>query len=620
VTLVKTVKLDFGGESKEFPLGVSILLYGSVASGKTTFSLTLAREFLKNSLPCVWVCLDESPQSVREKMEYFQIDYRQLQEKNLLRFIDIYTEQITGKPLHDPYIISCTSAFNLNEINRALMSGLAEVSGQGIVVFDSVSSLLLYNRSGTAEEFLKVHMSRITSAGFSGFFILQRDLHDQRTEETLKMMSDAVLEFGFEKDVRKIGIIKLPLGSSGEWIASSLFAWQQPPGITSSKPSGARKYMDSGGYLEEFKEGLVEGLKEGLSGIKIDSSAKLGGEIKEGLVAGLKESLSKMNLEAQERRESETDYDSQREPPMLSETQGGAQVTAGQQNLSGGQAQRGGQSAHQRREAVQRMDSGSTSSRGMVPVPTVQHIDKQIIVTELAGLPDKIGDQIKDLLNEQLKLRESINEKEEQTKESRKRLNILENKETQTRYEVKEIEQHNESVKNAIIAKKTAYSEMEAQKRLGTSNYQETLKRFEASKGKADAIITRKKTLESKIHDLVEGSGELYIDLAPYLQEVLAKREVEVAKSKESVDKMDVKLGALTAEIKLLEDELAALEKRNEDKKMELEDVRSRKAKVESELGLIVAARSETENKLKDIADKKKVMEEKIKELMGRSA
>ena len=229
---MRAVKVDFGGESKEFPLGVSILLFGPVASGKTTFSLTLVKEFLKDGLPCIWVCLDEGPDSIREKMEYFKIDYRASQDNKLMRFIDVYSEQITGKALDDPYVINCSSAFNLNELNRAMMRALSEVAGQGIIVMDSVSTLLLYNRSESCEEFLKVHMSRITSAGFTGFFILQRDLQDLQTEETLKMMCDSVLEFGFDKDARRIGIIKIPLGSSGDWIGSSLFAWQQPQVIS----------------------------------------------------------------------------------------------------------------------------------------------------------------------------------------------------------------------------------------------------------------------------------------------------------------------------------------------------------------------------------------------------
>lgn len=262
---MKSVRVDFGGEFKEFPLGTSLLLYGPVGSGKKAFMFTLVREMLRNYLPCVWVCVDEGPVAVREKMTYLNIDYSTAQEGNQLRFIDLYSEQITGRPLSDPYVVGCSSAFNLNEINRALMRALSELNGQGLVVFDSISTLLLYNKASSVAEFLKVHMSRITSAGFTGFFIMQRDLHDPQTDETMKMMCDAVLEFGFDGDRRKIGVLKLPLGSSGDWIESSLFAWQQPQAITVSKPPAPKKYLDSGGYLEELRDSVTEGLKAGFA-------------------------------------------------------------------------------------------------------------------------------------------------------------------------------------------------------------------------------------------------------------------------------------------------------------------------------------------------------------------
>jgi KaiC/GvpD/RAD55 family RecA-like ATPase len=551
VNLVRQVKVDFGGEYKEFPLGVSILLYGPVASGKTTFSLTLVREFVKNGLPCVWVSLDEGPQAVREKMDYFQIDWHGAQERNLMRFVDVYSEQITGKRIQDPYVISCSSAFNLNEINRALMKALSEVSGQGIVVFDSISTLLLYNREGTCEEFLKVHMSRITSAGHSGFFILQRDLHDPQIEETLKMMCDSVLEFGFDKDTRKISIIKLPLGSSGEWIESSLFAWQQPKGISVSRPTGPRKYLDSGGYIEEFKDGLIEGLKEGLSNVTIESKGTIG------------------------------------------------QVEGG-----------GGQGS-------QTNQDGGGARGAQAQAPTVQNIEKQIIVANMSGLPDNLGAELKKLLSEQLKLRDELREKEELSRESKKKLDQLANKEQEVVHEVKQVDERTQAIMKAVDVKNAVLSRLEGERRQAEMRYQENLRKLQAAKAKAESILSRKRSLETKIHDLVEGSGELYIDLAPYLTDVISKVEAEANQSKAALEDCDVKMAATNNEIRHMSEEMQEIARRGRYVKEELEEVQTKKAKIESEFTLITEARVETENRMQQIQEAKRQMEEKLRELTG---
>jgi KaiC/GvpD/RAD55 family RecA-like ATPase len=565
--LVRTVKVDFGGEYKDFPLGVSILLYGAVASGKTTFCLTLVREFLRNNLPIVWICLDESPNAVREKMAYFQVDYAGSQERNILRFIDIYSEQVTGKPLADPHVINCSSASNLNEINRSLMEALREVEGQGLVVFDSISTLLLYNRAGTAEEFMKVHLSRITSAGFTGFFILQRDLQEVQTEETLKMICDSVLEFGFDKDVRKIGILKLPLGTSGDWIESSLFAWNQPPSIAASRPFGPRKFMDAGGYLEEFKEHLIEGIKDGLTGANKKSADEAASAAREG------------------RRPGENQPGDDSMPP------GGP---------------RPGEGFNQHGQY-----------QGQMQQPTVQHIDKQIIVTEFAGLPDKLGDEIKNLLSEQLKLRDEINEKEELTKESKKRLDLLAGEESEAAQAFRELKQQEDTIHKTILERRKELAELDAQKRMDEGRHKEVVKLFESAKSKVDGILSRKKELETKLHDLVEDSGELYIDIAPYIKDVIAKREAVVAKSKGALESFDLKIASKSGEITTLEAELAELVKRDYEKRSELEEVRNRKAKVESEVGNVSRARDETEARLKEILMKKREMESKLRELGG---
>ncbi|MBD3261380.1 MAG: hypothetical protein GF334_06795, partial [Candidatus Altiarchaeales archaeon] len=183
---MQQMKVSFGGDAKDFPLGMSLLLFGSVGSGKTTFCLNLTKEFLSNKKPVVWVCLDSSPQSVRDQLNYFKVKVQEYETRGLLHYVDGYTSQVSGTPPKDPSIVYCSSPVNLNELTLALKKVFDKISDKGIVVLDSISTLLLYTNRSVCEEFLKVHMNRVTSQGFTGFYILQKDLHDKSVEETVK--------------------------------------------------------------------------------------------------------------------------------------------------------------------------------------------------------------------------------------------------------------------------------------------------------------------------------------------------------------------------------------------------------------------------------------------------
>lgn len=244
-------RIDLGGDVREFPFGISLLLYGSVGSGKTTFCLNLVKEFLSNSKPVVWFCLDTSPQRIREQLEYFEVDYAKYEQENLLVYIDAYSSQVSMDSLKEPSIIPVSSAANLNELNMALKKAFAKINDPGIVIFDSVSNLLLYTNQSLCEEFIKVNMNRVSVTGWTGFYIMQKDLHDKRTEETLKMIADGVLDFDVEDNNRVVRVMKLPYGATGDWIASNLFV-----DMTGSKKKVSRevveptKYLDAGGYIE----------------------------------------------------------------------------------------------------------------------------------------------------------------------------------------------------------------------------------------------------------------------------------------------------------------------------------------------------------------------------------
>ena len=249
--------------------------------------------------------------------------------------------------------------------------------------------------------------------------------------------------------------------------------------------------------------------------------------------------------------------------------------------------------------------------------PTIQHIDKQIIVTEFAQLPEKLGEEIKDLVSKQMQLRETLTEKEQQSRESKRRLEILMSRETQASHEVRIADERNDSLMRSIEDKKRALTQLDEQKRMVEAKYREALQRENAMKAKVDGILGRKKSLENKIHDLVEGSGDMYIDIAPYLKDVLAKAEADVAKSKEVRESLEVKSQAISDEIRSIEEELANVSRRRDVKAEELEEVKTKRAKIESELSLISSARGETESKLNDLVKQRKDLEAKLKELTG---
>ncbi|GEM_PF-4721547 len=198
-------------ESVGIPIGVPILLYGPVGSGKTTFSLRMAKEFLGRNLPLIWVCLDESPLNIRKKLSYFGVDNENLEKKNLVRYVDVYTEYVTGKALDEPYVLNCSSVSDLTEVNIALNTARKELKGGGLLVVDSVSTLLLYTNADICEKFLRITTGRFKSDDYTGLFILQKGMHSAEVEETMKMIADAVMGFEVDKGSWKVSIIKKPL-------------------------------------------------------------------------------------------------------------------------------------------------------------------------------------------------------------------------------------------------------------------------------------------------------------------------------------------------------------------------------------------------------------------------
>ncbi len=548
------IEVNIGGSIKEFPLGVSLLLYGPVGSGKTSFCTNLSKQFIENKLPIIWICLDESPNNIREKMQYFNIDYKSAEDKNLLKYIDVYSEQVTGKAIHDPAVISCSSILNLNEINMSLRRILDEFKGQGLVIFDSLSTLLLYINSSVCEEFLKVHVNRITSNKYTGIFILQENVHESKIEETFKMMMDGVLEFGLDDGRRRVGVDKLPLGSTSDWIGSSIPIMPNEGGDIYQKPK-PRKYMDSGGYLEDVSPG--------------------------------------------------------QQSPQQQDIRQPGQQSPQQQDIR----QPGQQDIRQPHQGYQQGDetSGSKDIIKMIQ-PGVIKADTIKLETENINLKLNLEKNINDLLNQQVTLRNQLHGHDEKIFRDNSQLEGLQRKITDISAERSEIQERMSSLKNIIDMKRSELVNVDENLRESKHEYEKQIRIKKELERKYVKISHKKKMLEDKMRDAIGEDVELDI---PEFDETLNVTKIRIDEAALKIETMENKRKTIEKESSRLEKEFISTNKNIGQTEETLTNMKKKENKIEKELGLVKEKRAETESTLNEIIEKRQVLEQKLQSMTG---
>jgi len=198
-----------------FPEGVSVLLIGAPMTGKTT----LAMQFIYNGLVSgdagIFISTNATAEDVKGRMASFGWDTTPYEEQGLMKFVDCYGMMVNSK-LSDtrsikriPSILAFTSlSVALSEICNHFWR-LQKIPR---VVFDSVSSLLMYTNQDAVVRFLHVLLGRLKSVNAVSFLILEEGMHDRTLEITLQQLTDGVLRL-VRKDAER-AILCLGLAST----------------------------------------------------------------------------------------------------------------------------------------------------------------------------------------------------------------------------------------------------------------------------------------------------------------------------------------------------------------------------------------------------------------------
>ncbi len=99
------------------PIPSALLILGDVGTGKTVLCQQFAYTQAKNGFRCTYFCIDHSPFDVRLNMEDLGWDPSKFEEKNLLRFVDLFVgreesdERYKGNPRDYDELVSTIKKF-----------------------------------------------------------------------------------------------------------------------------------------------------------------------------------------------------------------------------------------------------------------------------------------------------------------------------------------------------------------------------------------------------------------------------------------------------------------------------------------------------------------------------
>jgi KaiC/GvpD/RAD55 family RecA-like ATPase len=173
----------------------NLIVVGPSGIGKTILCETIINDLLTDAR-IMYVTLDHSPTEIRTRIEANGIP--KPEGTTPLVFVDGYS-WLVGEAIEK---YSARNLSNLSDLSVKMISASNEL-GKGIFfIFDSVSSLLVYNAETEVERFLGVNMARMKHTHNLGLWVVEEGIHSESFYNVLRHKSDGVLEMKFEDSDR----------------------------------------------------------------------------------------------------------------------------------------------------------------------------------------------------------------------------------------------------------------------------------------------------------------------------------------------------------------------------------------------------------------------------------
>ena len=179
---------------EELPENSVILALGPSLEGKKELLYEyLANCFRKNE-PVLFITTDNPAENIKIDLVKNKIFYG----GKSVKFIDCYARQANESVPDTEDTKRVPGPLALNEMSIAIAEAERDIYAKNPkhrVIFNSLSTLLLYSNTQAIARFLQVLIARVKNSGGSGFFSIEKNMHDEQVITTMVHLMDGVVEF-----------------------------------------------------------------------------------------------------------------------------------------------------------------------------------------------------------------------------------------------------------------------------------------------------------------------------------------------------------------------------------------------------------------------------------------
>jgi len=200
-----------------FKKGSNIFFIGKTFTGATRFPLYLISKALENGEGAVIITVDKPYTTIQDILSNYNNNLKNL------RFIDLYSipTQFLDFDYDENNVVLLENRKDLDTLLNVLKRKTSEFERYRIMI--PISSLLLFIDPLEMSNFIERVSAMVRKDGSLGFYIMNSGMHEERTVELFKRLSDGVIEFTEREGKHYFRVLGIPTAKTTAWVEFHIF-------------------------------------------------------------------------------------------------------------------------------------------------------------------------------------------------------------------------------------------------------------------------------------------------------------------------------------------------------------------------------------------------------------